>query len=408
MQTLKSHRFVLILLFAIIAGSLTGLYLGPSACKLKPLGEIFLNLVFTSIIPLVFFSIASAIAEIRETQALYKLTGAMLAVFFLTSLFAAFFMLGCMKLFPIGQHLVIPLMAVPHPQTVNMAEQIVSMLTVSNFIQLFSRENMLALIIFSALVGFATTSIKEQGSAFAALLLAGRNVSIKLVSLVMLLAPIGFFAFFADLIGGMGTSLLHAYARITLIYYLAAVLFFFISANLYAFIAAKQQGIKNFWQNIFVPAMTAFATCSSAASIPANLEAAESIGVPKEIAELSIPLGGVLHKDGSVLGGMIKIAFLFGLFHLPFTGTSTLLLAVLISILVGTVMGAIPSGGMIGEMLIISVYGFPPQALMIIAVISMLIDPPATMISVTSNTLCSMLTARWIKGKNWLAQQDKI
>ncbi|MCD6048056.1 MAG: dicarboxylate symporter family protein [Gammaproteobacteria bacterium] len=405
MPILKNHRFVLILLFAIMAGSLTGLYLGPSASKLKPLGEIFLNLIFTSVIPLVFFSIASAIAEIRETQTLYKITCMMLIVFFLTSLFAALFMLVCVKLFPMGQHLLIPLAAAARPQTINIAEQAVSMLTVSNFIQLFSRENMLALIIFSALVGLATTSIKEQGAAFATLLLAGRNVSMKLVSIVMLLAPIGFFAFFADLIGGMGANLLHAYARIALIYYLAAMVFFFISANLYAFIAARQQGIKSFWQNIFVPAVTAFATCSSAASIPANLEAAESIGVPKEIAELSIPLGGVLHKDGSVLGGMIKIAFLFGLFHLPFTGASTLTLAILISILVGTVMGAIPSGGMIGEMLIISVYGFPPQALMIIAVISMLIDPPATLISVTSNTLCSMLVARWIKGKSWLAQQ---
>ena len=128
----------------------------------------------------------------------------------------------------------------------------------------------------------------------------------------------------------------------------------------------------------------------------------QKMRVPPEIFETVVPLGGIIHKDGSVLGGMVKIAFLFGVFHLSFSSPAILLQAIFVSVLVGTVMGAIPSGGMIGEMLILSVYGFPPQMLIIIAAISIIIDPPATMLNVTGNTVCSMLVARLEKGKNWL------
>ena len=96
----------------------------------------------------------------------------------------------------------------------------------------------------------------------------------------------------------------------------------------------------------------------------------------------------------------MKIAFLFAVFHLSFAGVSVILTAVLVAILVGSVMGAIPSGGMLGEMVILSVYGFPPEALMIIAAISIIIDPLATMLNVTGNTVASLLVARLVDGRS--------
>ena len=97
----------------------------------------------------------------------------------------------------------------------------------------------------------------------------------------------------------------------------------------------------------------------------------------KDIAETVIPLGVNTHKDGSVIGGVLKIVFLFGLFGREMNHLPTLLGILAVSFLVGAVMGAIPGGGMIGEMLIISVYGFPPEALPVIAIISTIIDAPA-------------------------------
>ncbi len=401
----QAYRFLLILLFAIFLGALTGYKLGPSAVKLKPLGDIFLNLMFTVVVPLVFFSISSAIASIGELKRVGKVITTMLGTFLFTGIIAAVFMLIIVKLYPPGQGVFLQLPMPEQIQHLSIAEQIVNIFTVSDFIKLFSRDNMLALIFFAALLGVATISTGEKGRLFAKFLQAGTEISMKATSFIMYYAPIGFFAYFAVLVGELGPKVLETYLRATLIYYSAAIVYFILAFSFYAYLAAKKMGVKVFWQQVSFPAITALATCSSAASIPANLQATQKIGVPAEIYELVVPMGAITHKDGSVLGGIIKIAFLFGIFHMSFTGPSVLFMALIIGVLVGTVMGAIPSGGMIGEMLILTVYGFPPQALIIIAAISMIIDPPATMLNVTSNTVCSMLVARLVEGRDWLKKQ---
>lgn len=77
----------------------------------------------------------------------------------------------------------------------------------------------------------------------------------------------------------------------------------------------------------------------------------------------------------------------------------------MVSMLVGTVMGAIPSGGMVGELLILAVYGFPSTVLLAVAAISVIIDPIATMLNVTGNTVSSMLIARLVDGRNWFIRK---
>lgn len=172
--------------------------------------------------------------------------------------------------------------------------------------------------------------------------------------------------------------------------------------TLYAYIAGGKQGVEVFWKNAIAPTVTALATCSSAASIPVNLDASKKMGVPNDIAETVIPLGANIHKDGSVIGGVLKITFLFGLFGRDITSISAIISIVSVSFLVGAVMGAIPGGGMMGEMLILSVYGFSPEVLPIIAVISTIIDAPATVLNSTGNTVCSMMVARLVEGKEWM------
>jgi Na+/H+-dicarboxylate symporter len=404
----KAYHFLIMLLCSILLGALTGHILGPSANKLKPLGDIFLNLMFTAVVPLVFFSVASAIASIGELKKVWQVIASTLGTFLFTGLCAALFMLVIVKCFPPGHGAVIPL-AMPHDvHQAELGRQLVDMFTVTDFIKLFSRDNMLALIFFAGLIGIATLSIGPKGKLMAEFLQSGAEIVMKVVSYIMYYAPIGFFAYFAVLVGELGPKLLSTYLHATLVYYFAALGYFIFAFSFYAYLAANRQGVKIFWRHIFLPATTALATCSSAASIPANLQGTKKMRVPAYIYELVVPLGAIVHKDGSVLGGMVKIAFLFAIFNMNFSSPSTLLLAVVISLLVGTVMGAIPGGGMIGEMLILSVYGFPPQALIIIAAISMIIDPPATLLNVTCNSVSSMLVARLVEGKKWLEASSRI
>ncbi|CDZ77584.1 Glutamate-aspartate carrier protein [Legionella massiliensis] len=396
-KTLSSYFFSLSLIASIILGGLAGYFLGPATQVLKPFGDIFLNLIFTAIVPLIFFSVSSAIAKTGSMGKLGKIIFTMIIVFLFTSLIAASYSLVIVKLFPpaAGVSLVLP--EVSKAETLSLSKQIAGIFTVSDFASLLSHNNMLALIIFSILVGIAVTKSSEKGKIFKDFLQAGEEVFMRVFSLIMYYAPIGFFAYFAVLVAGLGPKIMENYLRIALIYYVSSIIYFLFASTLYAYLAGKLTGIKLFWKNIFLPLTTSLATCSSAASIPANLLATKSMRVPPEISETVVPLGAIIHKDGSVIGGMFKIAFLFGIFHMDFTGTSVLLTAVGVSVLVGTVMGAIPSGGMLGELLILAIYGFQPSVLIAIAAISIIIDPLATMLSVTGNCVSTMMIARWVE-----------
>lgn len=403
-QHIKPYLFLIILLTAMILGGLTGYLAGPNAANLKPLGDIFLNLMFTVVVPLIFFSVASAVAGMGDIKRVGKVMSNMMGVFLFTGTIAAIFMLVIVKLFPPAQGVFLTVPAAEQITNISLGEQIIGIFTVADFFKLFSRDNILALIFFSVLIGLSTSMVGEKGKPIAAILQSGTEISMKAVSLVMYYAPIGFFAYFAVLVAELGPQLLETYFRATLIYYPAALIYFIAAFTFYAYLAGKKPAVNAFWRHVSLPFMTSLATCSSAASIPVNLQATRNMGVPPQIAETVVPLGAILHKDGSVLGGMLKIAFLFGIFHLDFSGPLVLLTALMVSLLVGTVIGAIPSGGMVAEMLILSLYGFPPQALIIIAAITIIIDPPATVLNVNGDSVAGMLMARLVEGKKWMTK----
>ena len=402
LQFIRAHLFPVLLLVSIIGGGLTGHLGGHEAQILKPLGDIFLNLIFTAIVPLIFFSVASAIAKMGSLSKLSRVLFYMTLVFLFTGLVAALFSILVVTLFPPAQDVVLQLGEVPHREAIKFSSQLVGIFTVSDFSKLLSHEHMLALIIFSILVGLATAQMQEKGALFAAFLNSGEDIFMRVFSLIMYYAPIGFFAYFAVLVSELGPQLMESYVRVAVIYYCSAMIYFILAFSAYAYLAGKTQGVKLFWGNVFLPLVTSIATCSSAASIPANLLATKAMRVPAEIYETTIPLGSIIHKDGSVIGGVFKIAFLFGIFHLDFGGASVLLTALAVSLLVGTVMGAIPGGGMLGELLILTVYGFPPSILIAVVAISIIIDPLATIINVTGNSVSSMLITRLVEGKKWL------
>jgi len=395
----RSYLFPIVLILSIALGGLVGYLGGASIQWLKPWGDIFLNLIFTIIVPLIFFSVSSAVVRAGLIGKLGRIFTVMTVVFIMTSVIAASLALVVVLLFPPANHVTLPLVNANTMLSHHFFGQLAQIFTVSDFSKLLSHEHMLALIVFSILVGLAATSIDEDNASFINFLQAGERVFMRVFTLIMWYAPIGFFAYFAVLVNELGPALMHSYVRVTLTYYLFAGAYFIFIYTLYAYFAGRWQGVILFWKHIFLPAATSIATCSSAASIPANLVATKAMRVSADVAETVIPLGSMIHKEGSIIGGVVKIAFLFGLFHLPFTGIPVLLTALGVAILVGMVMGAIPSGGMLGELLILTAYGLPPSALMVISAISILIDPFATLLNVTGNSVNSMMIARLVNGK---------
>jgi Na+/H+-dicarboxylate symporter len=401
---LKSYGFSIILIISIIIGSFLGIIYKKDAIAFKPFGDIFLNLLFTAIVPLVFFSISSAVACMTNIRRLGKIMASMIFVFVITGLIASAVMVIGVVLYPPAAGVKIALGAGVNAEHFKISDQIVKAFTAPDFADILSKKNMLALIIFSILLGLATSASGVRGKVFANFLTSASDVMMKLISFIMYYAPIGLCAYFAYLVGVFGPELLGAYMRAIILYYPTAILYFFIAFTIYAFIAAKGEGVKRFWRNIIPASLIALATGSSMATIPANLEAANKTGVPKDISEVVIPIGATIHMEGSCLAAILKIAFLFGLFQMNFFGLETIATAIGIALLVGVVVSGIPGGGTIGELLIISIYGFPLESFPIITMIGTLVDAPATMLNAIGDNVASMIVARMLGGKDWMME----
>lgn len=410
---LKNYKSSLILLGAILIGGIVGVVLGPKASMLKPFGDLFLNLLFMSLVPLVFFSVSSAIANMNTMKRLGKIMGNIVIVFLSTAFIAALIgILGAIILNPtkgLDSSMFTSIIGsgeIVEAEKVSFLDQIVKTVTVNDFNMLFSKSNMLQLIVFAVLFGLATAMAGEKAKGIAKFVEEGSEVIGNIIKIIMYYAPIGLGCYFASVIGELGTQILSGYVTAFLLYLGITVIYYFGFYTIYAYLAGGKEGISIFWKNAVGPTVTAVATCSSAACIPVNLVSAKNMGVPDDIAETVVPLGANIHKDGSVIGGVLKITFLMGIFGVDITNPSTLLSILVVSFLVGAVVGAIPGGGVIGEMLILSVFGFSPEMLPIITVLGTVIDAPATLLNSAGNTVCAMMVARLVEGKNWLVSKS--
>ncbi len=398
---LKHYSSILLMLAGVIAGCILGLEFGTKINFLKPVGDIFLNLLFTAVVPLVFFTISSSIATVDRSQKFGKLMGVMLLIFLLTVVIAAITTIVGVELFPIGEIKSNTLFSMQSGEKGSLGDQITLMLTADDVYKLFSRKNMLALILFSGLTGFAVLRSGESGQVFIRFLKAGSDVFTNILMLIMKVAPIGLGAYFAVQVGTLGSELLQSYVRAMAVFHGVSLFYYVFWLSVYAFIAGGSKLVKKYWKNNIAPSATAIGTCSSIATIPVNLAASKEMGIPSYIGNIAIPLGATLHKDGSSISSIMKIAAVFALFHKPFTGFDVLSIAVLITIFVSLVEGGIPAGGYLGELLVMSVYNFPVEAFPVLIIIGTLVDPVATVLNVCCDTAAGVLISRIMGGKEW-------
>ncbi|MPT32444.1 MAG: dicarboxylate/amino acid:cation symporter [Chryseobacterium sp.] len=394
----NNYSNIILLLIGIFIGSLVGIFAPDFVTYLKPIGDIFLNLLFVTVIPLVFFAIVSAISGIEQQNQLGKIIGIMALTFLSFILISATFCIIMVYLFPTETPKNITETISENLQnTANINDQIVGFFTVSEFYHLFSRQNMLALLVFSFLVGISIRKSEKKGKEFQNFILSGNEVIKQLLLLIMKVAPIGLGAYFAYQVGTIGPQLFGFYAKPLGLYYIAGTIYFIVFFSLYAFIWKSGKGVKAFWKESLLPTATAISTCSSLATMPVAIESAKRMGVPASIANVVIPIGTTIHKNGSSISSIIKIYVAFQLLGWNFFEPMNLIMALGITVFVSAVAGGIPNGGYIGEMLMISVYKIPPDVVPAVIIIGTLVDPLATVLNSVGNILASMMVSKFVK-----------
>jgi len=396
-EVLKNYSGIIFLLLGITIGSIIGIVSPQIVEYIKPLGDIFLNLLFVSVVPLVFFAVSNSIASLEQQSKFGKIIFTMSFTFLLFILIAAIFTIGMVYLFPVSSISGSSELLIEQSKEENWGDRIVSFFTVGEFTELFSRKNMLALLIFAFLTGFAARKSGDNGKPFRIFIASGYEVMKELLLMIMKIAPIGLGAYFAYQVATLGPQLFGFYAKPLGLYYVSGIIYFFVFFSLYAFVSDRRNGIKNFWKNAVLPTLTAISTCSSFATMPTNLVAATKIGIPSSIANLVIPIGTTLHKNGSSMSSIIKIYVAFQIIGRDFFDPSNLLLALGITVFVSIVAGGIPNGGYIGEMLMISVYQLPQEAVPAVIIIGTLVDPLATVLNAVGDVVAAMFVNRFVK-----------
>ena len=277
------------------------------------------------------------------------------------------------------------------------------MLTVNDFTKLLSKDNIIALLVFSIIFGLAINITGEKAKPVVDFLESANEIINNVVKLIMYYAPIGLGCYFAALVGSFGEMIVVGYLKTFVIYTIVSILYYLIIYSIYAFVAGGKKGIRLYWKNVLPATATALGTCSSAASIPVNIECSKKIGVPEDVAETAIPLGTSFHKDGSIIGSVFKIMFLVCLFGTNISSIGSVLQILGVALVATLLVSAVPiGGGPITEMLFIKMMGYPIAALPILTIIATIIDPPATMLNVVGDSSSSMLAARIVDGKNWI------
>ena len=408
---LKNYKSTLILLGSIIIGTIVGLVFKEKAKVLAPFGDLFLNLLLVIIVPLIFLTITTSIGKMKQPKRIGKILVTILLVFIFTSLVSVgvgIISTKAFKLVDVKDTETIKEVLKNTETTnekVNFLERTVETITVSDFSKLLTRDNMIALIIFSILFGISINVSKGKGDKLLDVLESANEVVQSFIKVIMYYAPIGLGCYFAALVGTFGGEIASGFGKTFIIYTVVSVLYYFIMYSIYAFMAGGKKGFVSYWRNVLPVTLTSLATCSSAASIPVNTACAKNIGVPEDVADTTIPLGTSFHKDGSIIGSVFKIMFLVYLFNADVSTLKVLGVALVATLLVT----AVPiGGGTISEMLILTMLGFPVSALPILTIIATIIDPPATMLNVVGDTASSMMVARVTDGKKWMKEKKLI
>ena len=290
-------------LVAVSLGILLGVVAPDTAKSLKPLGDTFINLVKMVITPIIFLTIVHGIASMADLRRLGRVGGKALLYFELVSTLALAIGLIIVNVTKPGAGLDISTMQLGDVSKYTTAGAQQSTLEFllhivpSNIVAAFASGELLPVVFFSVLFGVALTAVGDAGRDIADLLVRFQAVFFKIVSMVMVLAPIGAFGAMAYTVGAFGLKTLVPLARLMLDVYLTMAVFVFVVLGLIC--RAYGFRIWKFLRFIREEILLVLGTSSSEAALPRMLIKLEQYGCAKPVVGLVIPTGYSFNLDGT-------------------------------------------------------------------------------------------------------------
>ena len=360
---------------------------------LQPLGDLFIRLIRMVVVPLVLATIIAGAAGISDTSKLGRVATKTLICYALTTavavamglIFASFIQPG------VGLDLSTEGLAAKAAEAPPLTKTLLNIVPI-NPMQAMSEGQMLQIIFFAVIFGFGLSALGERGKPVLNFFELVGDTMIRVTHIVMLYAPIGVFGLIAYTVSRHGLGVLLPLFQLILSSFLATA--FFVIVLLVPLVRVVT-GIPmmTFYKGVFEPWLVAFTTCSSAAALPANLNAARRLGSTKAVASFSIPLGNTINMNGTAIYMGVCSIFAAEVYGLDLTMADQLTI-VLMGVLAAVGTAGVPGAGLIMTTVVFTQVGIPLEAVALIAGVDRILDMIRTSINVVGDVASAVIVTR--------------
>ncbi|MBP3437871.1 MAG: dicarboxylate/amino acid:cation symporter [Sutterella sp.] len=363
---------------------------------LQPLGTLFIRLIRMVVVPLVLATIIAGAAGISDTSKLGRVAGKVLLIYAITTAIAVASGLFFAGVIHPGLGLDLSTEGLKAKEVVAppLVQTLLNIVPI-NPMEAMSKGAMLQIIFFAVIFGFALSGLGERGKPVLHFFEIVGDVMIRVTHMVMLYAPIGVFGLMSYTVSRHGLSVLLPLGALILTAFIATLVFVVvILIPMVRFITGIP--VMTFLKGIAEPWLVAFTTCSSAAALPANLNAARRLGSTKAIASFSIPLGNTINMNGTAIYMGVCAIFAAEVYGLPLSMADQLTI-VLMGVLAAIGTAGVPGAGLIMTTIIFTQVGIPLEAVALIAGVDRILDMIRTSVNVVGD-VASAITVTKLEG----------
>lgn len=364
---------------------------------LSPVGTVFLNLIKMLVVPIVFFSIILGVMGLGDPKELGRVGTKSLLFFLTTTAIAIVLALGVAQVIKPGDRGDFPTTGLEFDasgseESSNIVQTFVNMIP-TNPVQALAEGNMLQIIVFAALIGFAMIALGEKARTWRRFVKQGDRIMMYLIHLVMKLAPYGAFALIASAIGGIGLDAVYAMGW----YMFAVVLTLFLHSVVVYGGAVALIGKMNpifFFKNFYEAMTFAFSTSSSNATLPVSMEVAQTkLGVPRSISSFVQPLGATVNMDGTAIMQGVATIFIAQVFNADLTITE-LATVVITAVLASIGTAGVPGVGLVMLALVLQSVNLPVEGIALIIGVDRVLDMLRTSVNITGDAACAVVVSK--------------
>lgn len=372
--------------------SLPWLHTWITAGVLKLIADVFRNGLSLLVVPLVFFSLASGTASLKDPAQLGRLGGKTLGLYVITTLMAVSLALFAATVLQPGAGVEQATSTFDPPPAPPVLDVLVGMVP-KNPVEALAQGNMLQIIVFAILLGIALVMAGKPGERATAQVNDWNDVVLQLVTLIMKLAPLGVFALLARAVAELGMDTIYKLLK----YFLLVLGLLLVQLVVVYPLMLKLVGGLNpipWIRKMSEVWLFAFSTSSSNATLPVNLRVVETrLGADNRVAAFAIPLGATINMNGTSIMQGVATAFIAQLYGIDLTLTQ-LVMVVGMATLAAIGTAGVPSAGMVMLAGVLTQVGLPVEAIGIILSVDRLLDMVRTVVNVSGDAAVTCIVAK--------------